>query len=118
MAMHFGALVREVLSISCGSDLREAGADTALPSLTDPEARRRFARNVERIFGVRLSEADLDHLTTVRDVLQCVRLRRWIERVEHEDTQHPRVFRLRRLPDGSAVPSFPEPPARAGARRP
>ena len=80
--MHFGALVRDVLSRSCGSDLRAARARTVVPALRSPETQQVLAANIARVFGVAIPAADLDRMTTVRDVLQCVRLRRWIAGVE------------------------------------
>jgi acyl carrier protein len=75
--MHFGENVREIVSISCGRDLRAARSRTVLPGIDSPEVQRRLAANLERSFDITLAPEDLQHLTTVRAVLQCVRLRRW-----------------------------------------
>ncbi len=80
--MHFGAAVRDVLSTTCGSDLRGARARTVVPALQSPATQRLLAVKLEAAFGVAIPPVDLRHLTTVRDVLQCVRLRRWAARVE------------------------------------
>ena len=83
--MHFGDNVREIVSISCGRDLRAAKSRTALPGIDSPEVQKRLAANLERQFDITLSEEDVSHLTTVRAVLQCVRLRRWErDMAEHE----------------------------------
>ena len=79
--MHFGATVREILTASCGRDLREAAPATRLPSLDAPVTLRTLAANLELTFGIELVEDDLARLHTVRDVLRCVRLRRWERRV-------------------------------------
>ncbi len=75
--MHFGENVRDIVSISCGRDLRAARSRTTLPGIDSPEVQRRLAANLERSFDITLSPEDVSHLTTVRAVLQCVRLRRW-----------------------------------------
>jgi acyl carrier protein len=85
--MHFGENVREIVSISCGKDLRAAKSRTTLPGIDSPEVQRRLATNLERSFDITLSPEDISHLTTVRAVLQCVRLRRW-ER-DHVREQEP-----------------------------
>ncbi len=74
--MSFGATVREILTASCGCDLRSASATTAVP-LDSATASRMLAANLELAFGIAIPEPDLRHLHTVRDVLQCVRLRLW-----------------------------------------
>jgi hypothetical protein len=79
--MHFGATIREILSASCGSDLRRARPRTPLPVLESAGALRALGANLELTFGIEISEPDLAHLHTVRDVLQCVRLRLWEKRV-------------------------------------
>ena len=79
--MDFGATVREILSTSCGSDLRRARPGTPLPILESAGALRALAANLELAFGIEIAEPDLAHLHTVRDVLQCVRLRLWEKRV-------------------------------------
>jgi len=84
--MHFGAAIRDVLSTTCGSDLRAASPRTVVPGLESPVTQRRLAANLEAAFGVVIPDADLPHLATVRDVLQCVRLRRWEARVERRAT--------------------------------
>jgi hypothetical protein len=86
--MHFGENVRDIVSISCGRDLRAARSRTVLPGIDSPEIQRRLAANLERSFDIKLSPEDVSHLTTVRAVLQCVRLRRWErEMAEHEHEQ-------------------------------
>jgi acyl carrier protein len=75
--MHFGESVREVVSKSCGKDLRAARSRTELPGIDSPEVQRRLVANLERSFDIALSPEDVAHLTTLRAVLQCVRLRRW-----------------------------------------
>jgi hypothetical protein len=80
--MHFGAAVRHVLSASCESDLRQARGSTEIPALRSPQTQRILAANLEVAFGVAIPDHDLDRLATVRDVLQCVRLHRWVMRVE------------------------------------
>ena len=77
LGMHFGENVRDIVSISCGRDLRAARSRTLLPGIESPEVQRRLAANLERSFDITLSPEDVSHLTTVRAVLQCVRLRRW-----------------------------------------
>ncbi len=87
--MHFGENVREIVSLSCGKDLRAARSRTILPGIESPEVQRRLAANLERSFDITLSPEDVAHLTTVRAVLQCVRLRRWEREMaseEHADT--------------------------------
>jgi hypothetical protein len=79
--MHFGATVREILTASCGHDLREASPGTPLPGLDAPATLKTLAANLELTFGIEVGEPDLARLHTVRDVLQCVRLRRWEGRV-------------------------------------
>jgi hypothetical protein len=74
--MSFGATVREILTASCGCDLRSASAATAVP-LDSPGTTRTLAANLELAFGIAIPAPDLAHLRTVRDVLQCVRLRLW-----------------------------------------
>jgi len=93
--MHFGAAIRDVLSTTCGSDLRAASPRTVVPGLESPVTQRRLAANLQAAFGVAIPAADLPHLTTVRAVLQCVRLRRWEARVE------------RRAADASAARAHP-----------
>jgi acyl carrier protein len=84
--MHFGENVREIVSISCGKDLRAARSRTLLPGIDSPEIQRRLAADLERSFDITLSPEDVAHLTTVRAVLQCVRLRRWErELVTHDE---------------------------------
>jgi acyl carrier protein len=75
--MHFGENVREIVSLSCGRDLRSARSRTPLPGIDSPDVQKRLAANLERSFDISLSPEDISHLTTVRAVLQCVRLRRW-----------------------------------------
>lgn len=79
--MHFGDTVREILTASCGQDLRAASAATAIP-LDVPGTTRALAANLELAFGIAIPEHDFRHLRTVRDVLQCVRLRLWERRVQ------------------------------------
>ena len=118
--MHFGAVVRSVLSASCGSDLRTASAGTEVPELRSRDTQRILGVNLEREFGVTIPECDLDRLITVRDVLQCVRLHRWAARVERRDAaaQPTRgVFALRRRPSTSALPLTTESPPRGREHR-
>jgi acyl carrier protein len=83
--MHFGENVREIVSISCGRDLRAARSRTVLPGIDSPEVQRRLAANLERSFDITLSPEDISQLTTVRAVLQCVRLRRWERKMAAEE---------------------------------
>jgi hypothetical protein len=39
-----------------------------------------LAANLELAFGISMQDGDLAHLRTVRDVMQCVRLRAWERR--------------------------------------
>lgn len=80
--MHFGANVREVLSASCGENLRAAPSRTPLPGIDSPEVQQRLASDLERSFDITLAPDDVSHLTTIRAVLQCVRLRRWEREME------------------------------------
>jgi hypothetical protein len=80
--MHFGAAVRELLSATCGEDLRHAKPHRVIDALASARTRRLLGANIAATFGVRVAARDLARLTTVRDVLQCVRLYRWAERVE------------------------------------
>jgi hypothetical protein len=140
--MHFGAAIRDVLSVSCSADLRHAKAHTVLPELHSPRTRRLLAANLELAFGVTVPDEELERLTTVRDVLQCVRLRRWAKRVE-SDAQSPptdaataaaamtpaivaarreeprqEVFRFtRRSAATPTAPLFDRPPAASGLKR-
>jgi hypothetical protein len=82
--MHFGAAVRELLSVTCDVDLRHAKPHTVVDALESPPTRCLLGANIEATFGVRVPAGDLARLTTVRDVLQCVRLHRWLTRVERE----------------------------------
>lgn len=84
--MHFGESVREIVSISCGRDLRAARSRTVLPGIDSPEVQKRLAANLERSFDITLSPEDVAHLTTVRAVLQCVRLRRWEQELATQDS--------------------------------
>ena len=86
--MHFGESVREVVSKSCGRDLRAARSRTVLPGIDSPEVQRRLAANLEQSFDISLSPEDVSHLTTVRAVLQCVRLRRWEREMATHPTEH------------------------------
>jgi len=83
--MYFGDDVREIVSISCGKDMRAARSRAALPGIESPEVQRRLAANLERSFDITLSPEDVSHLTTVRAVLQCVRLRRWEREMAGEE---------------------------------
>ncbi len=85
--MHFGDNVREIVSISCGKDLRAARSRSVLPGIDSPEVQRRLAANLERSFDITLSPEDVSHLTTVRAVLQCVRLRRWERELASQERQ-------------------------------
>jgi hypothetical protein len=80
--MHFGAAIRDVLSATYGSDLRHAKAQAVLPATESPQTLALLAANLELAFGVTVPAHELARLTTVRDVLQCVRLRRWAKGVE------------------------------------
>lgn len=118
--MHFGDNVREIVSMSCGKDLRAARSRTPLPGIDSPEVRQRLAANLERSFGITLSPDDVSHLKTVRAVLQCVRLRRWEREVaRHEQAAaaaatvkpfHARFVRytapVAPMPMPSSAPSF------------
>lgn len=83
--MHFGENVREIVSMSCGKDLRAARSRTLLPGIDSPEIQRRLAANLEQSFDITLSPEDVTHLTTVRAVLQCVRLRRWEREMKSQE---------------------------------
>jgi hypothetical protein len=87
--MHFGENVREVLSASCGADLRAARSRTPLPGIESPLVQKRVASDLERSFAITLDPDDVEHLTTIRAVLQCVRLRRWERETEHHADQQP-----------------------------
>lgn len=89
--MDFGESVRDVVSLSCGKDMRAARSRATLPGIDSPEVQRRLAANLERSFDITLSPEDVAHLTTVRAVLQCVRLRRW-EREHAPDEQAAEVL--------------------------
>jgi len=80
--MHFGATVRELLSTTCGEDLRHAKAHRVIDALESARARSRLGANIAATFGVHVAADDLARLTTVRDVLQCIRLYRWTQRVD------------------------------------
>ncbi len=82
--MHLGAAVRQLLSTTCDADFRHAKPHTVVEALESPRTRRLLGANIEATFGVRVPEDDLARLTTVRDVLQCVRLHRWVKRVERD----------------------------------
>jgi len=64
------------------ADLRNTRARTEIPALRSPDVQRVLAASLAAAFGVAIPDHDLDRLTTVRDVLQCVRLHRWAARVE------------------------------------
>ena len=78
--MSFGETVREILAASCGSDLRDASATAPLPELRSEAVQRTLAANLELAFGIQIAEGDVAHFRTVRDVMQCVRLRSWERR--------------------------------------
>jgi len=78
--MSFGETVREILAASCGSDLREASVTSPLPELRSEAVLRTLAANLELAFGIQIAEGDVAHFRTVRDVMQCVRLRAWERR--------------------------------------
>jgi len=80
--MHFGAAVRELLTATCGEDLRHAKAHRVIDALESARTRRMLGANIAATFGVHVTADDLARLTTVRDVLQCVRLYRWTQRME------------------------------------
>jgi hypothetical protein len=94
--MHFGDTVREILTASCGRDMRDASPRTPLPALDSPATLRTLAANLEVAFGIELGGADLAQLHTVRDVLQCVRLRRWEQTVSSGDAARPAAPRATR----------------------
>jgi len=102
--MHFGAVVRDVLSASCGADLREASAGTEVPELRSRHTQRVLAANLAHAFGVTIPDHDLDRLVTVRDVLQCVRLHRWVARVERAPLGDPAGPTANAAVAGDAVP--------------
>jgi acyl carrier protein len=79
--MDFGDTVRALLAERCGDDFRIARASTLLPDL-DATARADLATALERTFAIRLADDDLEHVETVRDVMQCIRLRRWTQRTD------------------------------------
>jgi hypothetical protein len=83
--MHFGATVREILTASCGHDFRNARATTVV-ALESEAAERTLAANLELTFGITIRDRDLRELRTVRDVLQCVRLRLWEQRMTSSET--------------------------------
>ena len=85
--MDFGDSVRALLSERCGDEFRTARPSTPLPDL-DPAARAALATALERTFAIRLADADLEHLETVRDVIQCIRLRRWTQRTDTPAPAH------------------------------
>lgn len=135
--MHFGAAIRNVLSATCGSDLRDASARTVIPALRSPETQRVLAAEVEAAFGVALPAADLARLNTVRDVLQCVRVRRWAAAVDQRSAASERpapaadaavvataptaegVFRVTRRPaEDMASPAMVAATASPSAKRP
>ena len=91
VGMYFGENVRDVVSVSCGKDMRSARSRTYLPGIESPEVQRRLAANLERSFDITLSPEDVSHLTTLRAGLQCVRLRRW-EREHAPDEQAAEVL--------------------------
>jgi hypothetical protein len=97
--MYFGENVRDVVSVSCGKDMRAARSRTTLPGIESPEVQRRLAANLERSFDITLSPEDVSHLTTLRAVLQCVRLRRW-EREHAPDEQAAQVLSREAAPPG------------------
>jgi acyl carrier protein len=84
LRMSFGETVREILAASCGSDLREASATSPLPELSSETVQRTLAANLELAFGIQIVEGDIAHFRTVRDVMQCVRLRAWERRATTE----------------------------------
>ncbi len=103
--MHFGAVVRDVLSTSCGADLRDASARTELPGLRSRRTQRLLAANLASAFGVTIPDQDLDRLVTVRDVLQCVRLHRWVSRVERARDGAPATAAVATTPPSDAPPA-------------
>ena len=78
--MSFGETVREIVTASCGSDVRGASATADIPELRSETALRTLAANLELAFGIQVAPDDLAHLHTVRDVMQCIRLRTWERR--------------------------------------
>jgi len=91
MSLHFGDDIRDIVSASCGTDLRAARSRTPLPGIESTDIRRRLASNLEHAFDITLSDEDVAHLTTLRAVLQCVRLRRWEREARlHDAADQPR----------------------------
>jgi hypothetical protein len=80
--MPLGAAIREILTASFGLDFRTAPNTADLPDRHPAGPFRVLAANLELAFGITVSEDDLAHLHTIRDVVQCVRLRVWERRVE------------------------------------
>jgi len=80
--MRFGSRIREVLTTSCGVDFRMSSPRTALDLEDTAHARQTLMSHLELAFGIHVSEEDVAHLQTVRDLLQCVRLRLWEQRVD------------------------------------
>jgi hypothetical protein len=77
LAMHLGEATREILAVTCGSELREAPPHTPLPGIDDPAVLKALVANLELAFGIRIGPEDVDQLGCIRDVLQCVRVRQW-----------------------------------------
>ena len=90
LRMSFGDTVREILAASCGTDVRDASATSPLPELRSEAVQRTLAANLEIAFGIQIAEGDLAHLRTVRDVMQCVRLRAWERRATAPGEPRPR----------------------------
>ena len=78
----------------------------------------------ERSFNIALSPEDVSHLTTVRAVLQCVRLRRWErELVAQDQPMTPAIEREAAAPSPSMRERFvrytpPTPPVHMPAESP
>jgi hypothetical protein len=99
--MHFGESVREILAQTCGSELRHAGPHATLPGVDDPTVARALVANLELAFQIRLSDDDRDQLRCVRDVLRCVRLRRWEARRVGADRPADSAAERHRVEDGT-----------------
>jgi acyl carrier protein len=119
--MHFGATVRDVISESCGVDVRDASARTPILETSSPEMLRRLGANLERAFGVAIPDADLAHFTTISDVLRCVRLRRWAWRAARLEAARQDVTRrdaTRDVSDGDTAANAVDAPRPDGALPP
>jgi hypothetical protein len=73
--MRFGEVCREILTASFGVDFRGASPTTVLPKLDGSDEWHALRAKLKRYFGIELPDEDLGQLRTVRDLLECVRLR-------------------------------------------